>query len=751
MVSGKHQGLKRLEQMALRTKAYKVFLAGESLERLGDEDWQSFINEDKRYAVRSSYRGEDGSIDSFAGVFDSILDVGASDLADAILQVIRSAETDNAREYARNKGLPIPSGANMDVICQEMVDADISALLFTANPRGMLHEAVLEAAFGLGEDLVNGNVPVQRYIYYYEGAKIYHSSNVDAPYLAPEILEELSAFLDRYYRQQGPPVDIEIAIEEGTIYYLQIRPITTVDIENTIVLDNSNIVESYPGISLPLSIDFAHTAYRGVFQQLGRRILGPKLESEAVWNNLSAMVEDYQGRIYYRISNWYQVLAYLPFHKKLIAIWQDMLGVQNKALPKSLKRVPWYKKLLIFPRFMKVFLSVPMSMLKLSEDFKAIEKSYRARSSKLKSKSEILALFQTLKAQVLENWDITLFNDLYAFFYTWLYQQTKPGKRRELQVTGKRNLASMEPLWAAQHLSKLEPGTESFALAKADFINRFGDRSLEELKLETKTFRSHPETLDDLLEQLRQGDISLSPQQALDDDTANMSEPRLGLFARRWYKRAIDGIAYRESSRLNRSRIYGIVRDMAWAMGELLLSENRLEKAEDVFYLTLDEMFANNTQDWQAIVEARKLQYQRYRQMPAYPRLIFAGEIVQSEWQPLALEEKHHDARIFSGTALSQGIIEGEIYVVRSVAEAKSEDLRGKILVTQTTDPAWAYLLIQAKGLISEKGSLLSHTGIIARELKIPCIAGLQDATSIFTSGQRVRLDGNLGQVEILE
>lgn len=726
-MSGKVQGLKRLEAMGLLVPDYTVYRYGDQVE--GD----SFIKPDKRYAVRSSYRAEDGKEDSYAGIFESYLNIQASDVPYFVEQVFDTSLGRRAQAYTEARNLPPLRREAMEVICQEMVQAEVSGLLFRDNPRGLLHEAVIEIAYGLGEDLVNGLSPSQRYFYHKDSKQLHHSENPDAPYLDAKQREELLSLINRLEE----PVDIEFAIADEKIYYLQIRPITTLDQATEIVLDNSNISESYPGITLPLSVSFAKLAYKGVFQQLGRRLLGMKIEEEPVWENLAHMVEDYQGHMYYLISNWYGVLQYLPFHKRVIATWQRMLGVENKQVHVGLEAPPWYKKLSFFPRFWRLFRKMPEHMENLEHRFQEIEVNYRREISQGRSPEALRELFSRLEEELLRQWDLTLINDLYAFFYVSLLSD---GSQATAQ--GQKALASMEPILAMRDLANLDPESEAYTEACRSFITRFGDRNMEELKLETKTFRSHPELLEEVVERFREHPMALPIVEETED-------PPRGFFQKRWYRKASLGIAYRESSRFNRSRIYGMVREMAWYFGESLTALGFLETAEDVFYLEISEMLAE--EDYRPLVTERKAKYEIYKKLPTYPRLVFAGEIVPSSMLDVVGLDQDDSTPILRGTPVSKGKVQGEVIVITTVAEAQAQDTSGKILVAPLTDPAWVYLLVQAKGLICEKGSLLSHTGIISRELGIPCVTGVAKASSILRSGDIVLLDGDQGTVERLD
>ena len=176
----------------------------------------------------------------------------------------------NVLEYIFNKKIDIQE-LEMNVIIQEMVQSKYSGVIFTANPQGILNESVIVVGEGLGENVVSDKINTTCYyynlndkVYYYEGTK---------DYLERELIENLISISQEITNIFGDYLDIEYGIVNKKIYILQARNITTIKGENPLILDNSNIVESYPGISLPLTISFVNSVYSGVFEGVSRRVL----------------------------------------------------------------------------------------------------------------------------------------------------------------------------------------------------------------------------------------------------------------------------------------------------------------------------------------------------------------------------------------------------------------------------------------------------------------------------------------------
>ena len=214
-------------------------------------------------------------------------------------------------------------------------------------------------------------------------------------------------------------------------------------------------------------------------------------------------------------------------------------------------------------------------------------------------------------------------------------------------------------------------------------------------------------------------------------------------------KRVNSGIKNREISRLNRSRVYGMVREMILLIGNNLVKDNIIENERDIFYLKLSEIFKLDDIDYKKLINDRKNTYKNYYKLPAYSRLVFMDQEFDKNIKDVNLNKDNFDCSELRGIPCSFGVVEGEVLVVKNVDEIN--DVKDKILVTQMTDPGWVFLLATAKGVISEKGSLLSHTAIISRELKIPSIVGVDNLMRILKTGDVIRMDASSGVINIIK
>ena len=237
------------------------------------------------FSVRSCASLEDSHSRSFAGQFCTFLRVPRGEVCTRIREVLDSGERPEHIAYCQIHGIN-PAALQMHVIIQEMMEPDVSGILFTANPQGILNESVIVCGKGSGDQVVEDRTDATTYYYNLSDKSCYYEQTGASPLLAEGEIENLiissqriKELLNRKSREESgrsfhkdvgrglgkdlsrdfdmdleQDFDIEYAIRNGKVYYLQARPITSIDrTDPAVILDNSNIVESYPGITLPLT------------------------------------------------------------------------------------------------------------------------------------------------------------------------------------------------------------------------------------------------------------------------------------------------------------------------------------------------------------------------------------------------------------------------------------------------------------------------------------------------------------------
>ena len=741
------------------------------------------------------------------------------------------------------------------VIIQEMLFPEKSGVLFTKNPKGLLSEMVAVLGQGLGDKVVEDQENVLTY-HYFPGESLYQEGKLRDNYMGDEKdadlekasrirlenenfadskkdhragtlvltekeLKTLFTLGERIEQLFQKPMDIEFAIEGGKIYILQAREITSLDTHLPIrILDNSNISESFPGICLPLSVSFAKEMYSGIFTSLGRRFLGKKVSSYK--ELFQRMVGEFSGRMYYEISSWYDILRLLPFSKKIIPVWQGMLGVSNEEISFSKKKPSFFLKCRIAFLFCYYFFVSQRKMKELDRFFQERYASYTKQVEDEEDVKALFSLFLKMKEDLLREWDITLMNDMVSFISTHLY-----GKKTAFSLETMKPVRALSALKAVAEKHGLD--SEEYRREKKSYISAYGDRIEGELKLETRTYRTNEELLDrwilDDLEtekagqdsrgdfpkekySLRKGysEAEHSIQKAYGkkdsfetdsietdcaekdcEETSRMEKSSERKHRKSFlYRLAESSCNNREISRLHRTRCFGLMRSIVDKIGEKTIGF-------DVYYLSLEELeeMLFSGKDFSLKIAREKELRKAYERLPVLSRVKLLGKV---DRDPLAGEiavlnyesfkgkrniegqigkpgkdEEHRKAgkirqmekagkedgdstpRVFLGRGVSKGIFRGEVLKIKRLQEVSVAEAKGKILLSYSTDPGWFPYLNMAEGLITERGSLLSHSAILARELEKPAVVNIPNIMEELHSGDIVEIDGDLGICSVVK
>ena len=765
------------------------------------------------FAVRSNFSSEDSGEHSFAGQFLTRLNVKREKVQEAVQEVFASYAGSLDYKEKANRGKAEydlkQQGKAETVLIQEMLFPEKSGVLFTKNPKGILSEMVVVLGQGLGDKVVEDQENVLTY-HYFPGECLYQEGQGTVIGLDEDELKTLFSLGEEIEQLFQKPIDIEFAIEKGKIYILQARAITTLDMHlPTRILDNSNISESFPGICLPLSESFAGEMYSGIFTSLGRRFLGKRVSSyEAVFQR---MVGGFSGRMYYEISSWYDILRLLPFSGRIIPVWQGMLGVSNEEISFSKKKPGFFLKCRITLLFCYYFIVSQRKMQELDKFFQERYASYSKRVDEEEEAQELYRIFLEMKEDLLREWDITLMNDMVSFISTHLYGKKTAFSLETMKPV--RALSALKAVAEKHGLDSEEYRREkkSYISAYGDRIE--GElkletrtyRSNEELldrwildALETEeTDRAGlPEVGHSIQKAYGEKDRFEKDSIEIDfaekdcEEASRMEKPSEQKRRKSFlYRLAESSCNNREISRLHRTRCFGLMRRIVDKIGEKTIGF-------DVYYLSLDELkeFLLSGKDFSLKIAREKELRKAYERLPVLSRVKLlgkvdrdplageitvlnygafktkgskvgkgeiAGEMGKSEKTsvPFSEEPKNFESkgktestpRVFFGRGVSKGIFRGEVLKIKSLQELRATEAKGKILLSYSTDPGWFPYLDMASGLITERGSLLSHSAILARELEKPAVVNIPHIMKELQSGDIVEIDGDLGICSVIK
>lgn len=795
------------------------------------------------FAVRSSGSDEDSKEASFAGQFSSFLfQKGAPSIEESIRRCWASGFSERAMTYRREKGLSL-KGIKVGVVIQRMLFPVASGVCFSRNPIDPLDRAnlLISSSFGVGEGVVSGLVScdefkVSRSDFTYESMidekkfrldlqngqleKVNNpESLVKSPSLKEEHIRELSKFALSLEEKLKASQDIEFAVENDKVYLLQTRPITHLPLDaffredilgiDPVMWDNSNIIESYSGVSSPLTFSFASYAYRQVYRQFLELMGIDRQEidkNETLFRNLLLLM---RGRIYYNLIHWYQLVLMLPGSENNKGFLETMMGVKQSlgedaqkifdALDVG-KRTPFKTKLYVTYMTLSNFMKMDSIVKNFSEDFDRTYQAFRKKDFKKLSLSESLKTYNYLESDILNNWKAPIINDyLCMIFFGLLKKLTdqwieNEGKKEGIQndlLCGQGDLESTEPTKMLMRMAKKIDDSDPVMREKLltisaeellklpeirelihPFLDRFGFRCANELKLEEPDLHDDPSfvvyTLTNYIKMKSYDIKAMEVREAMIRDTAEAKvKAKLSPVKKLIYfwvlKQARKAVRNRENLRFLRTKIFGIARHIFRGMGVRFHELQILEEPSHIFYLKVDEIRGliegrSLGEDYRALAKKRFDLFTHYRKTPPPPdRMITKGAAGLYNFFPSVLSSLDllkdfgipDDPNMLIGTPCCPGVVEGVVRVAQEFKDA--EGLMGEILVTERTDPGWVPLYPSCSGLLIERGSLLSHSAVVARELGLPTIIGINGGLmKKLKTGDRVRIDASTGVVQIL-
>ena len=752
-------------------------------------------------AVRSSATAEDGRDASFAGQLESYLNVPAGEVVNRVRDVWCSAFSEQVHRYRGRFGGDAQWAPA--VIVQRMVQAELAGVAFSVDPvSGNPKTCVVSATRGLADRLVSGEVSGTTY-YVKRSGKIERKvlgGNEDV--LDNGLLSKIIALLLEVEQHFGCPQDIEWAIEQGTLYLLQARPITTLNGVSSpddplVVWDNSNIVESYSGVTSALTFSFARYVYEHVYVEFCKLmgVSGARIEREqSTFRNMLGYVNGY---VYYNLLNWYRMLALFPGFKMNRRFMEQMMGVKE-PLPDEVVTSITHRAPSFWERT-KDALSVTRTLVGLVlHQFRlrrTIRRFYlRLRDALSSSESleglsiyQLAHLYRSLERRLLKKWDAPLINDflcMIAFGVSRKLLEKYAGQEgldlhNEIMI-GQGDIISAEPAIRIRRMAALVSEDKSAVSRLIDgdlsaidktpelkqeyeeYLKKFGDRCLQELKLESSTLHDDPRTLlQSIGHMARRGKTPLTPekQQNVHERLSKLFRYRplrkwIVLRAVKWAKARVRD---RENLRFERTRVFGRVRRIFLEIGKRLHNLEHIEGSRDIFYLELNEVMGlvegtTTVMDIKGLIKVRRQQHQDFQSYPAPPNRFEAYgasyPTFRAQRYATASSEPIGEGTL-RGTGCCQGIVRGPVRVIRDPSTVELKP--GEIMVAEFTDPGWITLFANSSGILVERGSLLSHSAIVAREMGIPAIVAIDRVTEWLTTGDLVEMNGATGTVHKIE
>jgi len=567
------------------------------------------------------------------------------------------------------------------------------------------------------------------------------------------------------------------------------------------IYDNSNIAESYAGVTTPLTFSFARYVYQEVYQHFSKMMgTSDKLIQENKFT-FEHMIEFIGHRIYYNLNSWYTMLSFFPAYKFSSEFMEKMMGVEKRNTFAVEKSYNFFSKYLFyFPktilqciRIIFVFSLLGRQMKKFSQYFENVFSELNTIDLEKLNLDELKQLYNEAENRLLSQWKIPIANDFAVMVSTGLADKLfrkwlASDKAYSYMTSGvNKPLTSLDPGNKIIHIAHLirqnenvkniflngyseeeilallrgKLKTHGVANAIENYLEDFGTRMPNELKLESETLTENPKSLISILKKLIKADNSLRKSKEADLRDTLFDKLRLPkrIFLQWLLQWSGNSIHRREEARFYRTLIFGYVRRIFLAIGQKLTREKIIKNERDIFYLTKEEIF-NIIDGKQLSPNPDLIAEQRKREFEKWQNLSFPRRIESAKDIPAIEEEILHKQFATQNVPLDNLIgrvascpdklatFSGIALTLKSFDP--SADFEGKILVTSQTDPGWTIVFPFLKGVVVERGGMLSHAAIVARELNIPCIVGVERATDVIASGMNIKLNLQSGLIQKL-
>lgn len=771
-IGGKAKGLDFLRKNGFRVP--EGFVVAET-EALTEEDFAEMVRafrelNVRKVSVRSSASNEDGGEFSNAGQYETCLNVTEEHFKDAVERCLASLRGARAAAYAEK--LLKEKDARMNLVVQRMVEAKFAGVLFTADPVNR-EEMLIESVDGMGENLVSGAVSAHRYsiskrAFFYGGGGNLNES------LLHKLYEEGQAIAKAY----GAEADLEWVIDENDeLYWLQLRPITTLeeadldefDPANPLddhLLTSRNIGEMMPGAVTPLSISTSVLAIdygiRNMLYQIG------------AIKSVSAR-PDYYTALAYKNHLFIDMTALHSMSKRVImaspaAMNLSIMGEYLEDFPKvEGKNAFFLTKLFNGIKFAKYLFSSQKAkekIVKLNEELQFCQNGspdevYREISEKLHVMNEALcchyvcssfsgamnsALYMTLADDFEDKAEYQAFISNILSDIDGIESADILASLKHLAAVIDRENPDAVSLSEEQLLDYVtdESHTEANALYR-EFLQKHGHRSIKEAELRSKAWKNDQKALiKNLHTVLLSGDYREKEKKPfhIEDYLTNFKGGKRK--ALKWIgPNARKAVVDREFSKSNIIKIIDRFKDRYALLSEMLEREGYLADRDSIYFLTHEEI-------------GRLLQGESALKRKALSRRAVFREAENLTFhdvcigQPQSVEpDGVGNAEGLKGIPVCKGRVYGKARVVRTAEDAALLE-KGEIMVAPFTDIGWSPYYSLVGALVTEVGSALSHGAVVAREYCLPTVVNVKNATKLVKTGDYLYVDAYSGVVRVV-
>lgn len=621
------------------------------------------------------------------------------------------------------------------------------------------------------------------------------------PVLADEQVKQVVSVARRIEQHFHGPQDIEGTITgDGELFVVQARPLVLPSDNGdgpVVPWSNHNVTESYPGVSSALTYSVARVFYRLIFADVYRRMGVSEESLRGDIHHLERMIGLLDGRVFYRLDAWLALHGRMPGFELIRGWWEVGMGLAANAPSPQGKRERWLRALRAVP-------VLAPRMARHPGEVRAFLRWWDATAAAAEridtcGPDELVRFYRRLWAQVGVHWGVTLTNSIHTILVNIALDASLrrwAGQRDRELILGllsggpeNRSLAALrsaldlgerinrvpalrDRVLGADRLpelwDELVAGKHGAAIATAaaEHLRRWGDRAAGDLKLEQPTPRQQPWMVLDMVRPLVRQGRTVAGSRAEELAIRERTERTLRETCPSPVKRAvIHALAsaqrycmkVREDTRFCRTELYGLSRRVLYRLGDALADAGHIDSAGDVIDLTVEEVLGafEGTlpgSNLRGLVATRRAERLYYEKLPEpEPRQVTAAGTALAVPRPLIpASQTGPGDNVLRGLGSCGGVVRARAMVALHPT-VSPELCRDRILIARQTDPGWLFLMTVAKGLVVERGTLLSHTAITGRLLGVPTVVAVAGATRRIPDGAWVELDGSAGTVRLLD
>ena len=719
----------------------------------------------EQVSVRSSASNEDQSAASNAGQYETCLFVNREHLLESVQKCLDSLDSHRVQDYAQHFDL---GKGTMNVVVQEMVDSDKAGVLFTASPNNG-SAILIEAVEGQGENLVSGQVSAHQY----EISRKYYRSCSD------ELLNESELKLlyetgKKIRTTFGEEKDIEWALKDGTLYLLQMRPITTeiIDIEefdrdddiSKHLFTKRNVGEMMPGAVTPLTLSTSVNAidYGMRYMQCVAGLYKSPHDLEPL-----RVLSSFSGHLFFDMD-----LLYLMHTKVGIANPQSMnlsiMGEYHDYPPVTAKYANPIVRGINSIKFLKYVMSGRGAMKKFANMLTKVR--FVETNSYRELYKSIDANLAYLDESLIYHYASSAYSGSATSTLYMMVDKYFPDKKEYQSflshlLTNIPNIESADILSRLQDLASMikqqEPKAVDFRADELlefiknsakinekyqEFLTRHGHRCIKEAEMRNKPWRVDEISLMNYLSSIIKSPKNLvqGGDEKIDyrKEFSFIKNPLLKAASINYAKKSRQGVVDRESTKSQLIKLIDLFKTLYVRLAELLVADNLLTDADLIYFLTHEEigkLIAGDT-SLLPLAERRRKAYAIQEEL-AFDDIYIGKPIAD------VFDVEQSDG-VLKGVPVSNGECEGVVRVVYS-AEDANQLQKGEIMVVRVTDVGWTPYYSIVNGLITEIGSSLSHGAVVAREYGLPTIVNVKGATKLLKNGDRIKMDASKGTILI--